>query len=91
MARLVRDVLEHVGRFNCVYRNGLGGATDVQGECLPGVTEDIEGTLVQLLKGPPDTVDSEEDMEAAIEVLAGDDCCSFRRARLLRQKSHQGL
>ena len=83
--------MKQIGKFDPVYHDSLGGAIVVQGERIPRATEDFEGPLVLLLEGPPDTVDSEEDVEAAIEVLAGDDCCSFRRARLLRQKSHQGL
>ena len=51
--------------------------------------EDFKEALVLLLKGPPDTVDSEEDMGAAIDVLAGKDCGVFRRARLHQPKTRQ--
>ena len=62
--------MKQIGKFDPVYHDSLGGAIVVQGERIPRATEDFEGPLVLLLEGPPDTVDSEEDVEAAIEVLA---------------------
>ena len=44
-----------------------------------------------LLEGPPDAVDSEEDVGAAVKVLAGEDCGVFRRAWPHRPKTRQGL
>ena len=55
------------------------------------MTEDFEGTLVWLLEEPSDTVDSEEDMGAAIKVLASEDCSVFKRERLHRPKAFQVL
>ena len=81
------DVLEQVGRFHSVYCDRLGGTIDVQGERLPSSTEDFEGALVGLLEGPPDAVDSEEDVGAAVKVLAGEDCGVFRRAWPHRPKT----
>ena len=61
------------------------------GERLPSATEDFEEALVWLLEGPPDAVDSEEDVGAAVKVLAGEDCGVFRRAWPHRPKTRQGL
>ena len=50
------------------------------GERLPSATENFERAMVGLLVGPPDAVDSEEDMGADVKVLAGEDCGVLRRA-----------
>ena len=84
-------MLDQVGRFDYVYRDSLGGAIDVQGERLPSATEDFEGALIGLLEGPPDAVDTEENVGAAIKALADEDCGVFRRAWLHRPKTRQGL
>ena len=72
--------VEQIGRFHSVDGDNIGSPIAVDGKVLPHPTDDFK---VQLLKGVLDYVYSDEDVSAAVKVLA-DEGLVGRGARLHR-------
>ena len=82
--------MEQVCSFHSVDGNNVGSPIVVNVEVLPRAADDFKGALVQLLKVILDWVYPDEDMSAAVEVLA-DEGLGGRGARLHRLKGLNGV
>ena len=82
--------MDQVRRFHSVNGDNVGSPVAVGGGVLPCPTDNFKGSLIRLLKRLLDCVYPDEDVSAAVEVLA-DESLGGRGARLHRLKVLHGV